>query len=225
MEVGKATSMSIWAGIRSLFVLGKGVIGGLSEDEAGGDPIALFIEWFAAAKRANIYLPEAVSVATATEQGVPSARMMLLKDVDQRGFVFYTNYGSRKADELERNPQVALLFHWGVLQRQVRIEGTAERVSTEESAAYFRTRPWRSRIGAWASEQSAVLEDRAVLETRFREYEAKYKGGEVPLPPFWGGYRVEPLLIEFWQGRLNRLHDRLRYVREGGVWIRDRLYP
>ena len=112
-----------------------------------------------------------------------------------------------------------------MLQRQVRIEGTAERVSTEESAAYFPTRPWGSRIGAWASEQSAVLEDRAVLEARFREYEAKYKGGEVPLPPFWGGYRVEPLLIEFWQGRLNRLHDRLRYVKEGGVWIRDRLYP
>ena len=139
--------------------------------------------------------------------------------------MFYTNYGSRKADELERNPRVALLFHWGVLQRQVRIEGTAERVGTEESTAYFRTRPWNSRIGAWASEQSAVLEDRAVLETRFREYEAKYKGAQIPLPPFWGGYRVEPLLIEFWQGRLNRLHDRLRYVREGGVWVRDRLYP
>ncbi len=166
-----------------------------------------------------------MTVATATSDGAPSARMMLLKGVDPRGFVFFTNYQSRKSGELLSNPRAALVFHWAVLQRQVRVEGTVEKLPQDESEAYFRTRPRGSRIGAWASKQSAELSRRAELDQRFRECEARFAGQDVPLPPFWGGFRLTPLLIEFWQGRLNRLHDRVRYTREGSSWNVARLYP
>jgi pyridoxamine 5'-phosphate oxidase len=151
--------------------------------------------------------------------------MMLLKGVDQRGFVFFTNYESRKGDELSANPRAALVFHWGILERQVRVEGTVTRIDQEDSEAYFRSRPRGSRLGAWASTQSRPLPSRDELEARFTRFDAEYPGDSVPLPPFWGGYRLTPQRIEFWQGKLNRLHDRLRYTREGGGWSVERLYP
>lgn len=166
-----------------------------------------------------------MALATATPDGVPAARMMLLKGVDRRGFVFFTNYESRKGRELLANPRAALVFHWAALQRQVRVEGSVERLTVAESEAYFRTRPRGSRIGAWASRQSADLSSRADLDRRVAEYEAKFAGQEVPLPPFWGGVRLRPAAIEFWQGRINRLHDRVRYTRTDGGWAVARLYP
>lgn len=211
--------------LRSLLTAGRGTWMGLSEDEAGPDPIALFGRWYEDARRTGVYLHEAVCLATATPVGAPAARMMLLKGFDPRGFRFFTNYGSRKADELQANDKAALLFHWSLLHRQVRVEGTVERISQEESAEYFRTRPRGSRIGAWASQQSSVLGGREQLEEAFRKYEREFDGLEVPLPPFWGGFRLRPVRIEFWQGRANRLHDRLVYVREGGDWKVVRLSP
>jgi pyridoxamine 5'-phosphate oxidase len=166
-----------------------------------------------------------MTVATATPDGAPSARMMLLKGADPRGLVFFTNYESRKSNELLANPRAALVFHWPVLQRQVRVEGTVARLTQAESEAYFRTRPRGSRIGAWASQQSAELSTRAELDERVREYETKFAGEDVPLPPFWGGFRLAPAVIEFWQGRINRLHDRVRYTRTDGGWSVQRLYP
>lgn len=217
--------MSIVNTVRALLTMGRGVLGGLSELRAGDDPIALFREWFDAATRAGILMPEAMTLATATPDGVPSARMVLLKGFDHRGFVFYTNYESRKAQELDANPRAALCLHWTVLQRQVRIEGAVTRVTAEESAAYFRTRPRGSRIGAWASRQSSPLDTRDTLEARVREFDTKYPGDDVPLPPFWGGFRVAPERIEFWQGRANRLHDRILYTKNGDGWRTQRLYP
>ena len=217
--------MSILSTLRAILTLGRGVTVGLTELEAGPDPVALFREWFQAAARAGVFMPESMTLATATKDGAPSARMVLLKDCDARGFVFFTNYGSRKALELEANPRAALVLHWPVLERQVRIEGDVARITPEESAAYFRTRPRGSRIGAWASEQSRPLESRAALEARVREIEQKYSGDDVPLPDFWGGYRLAPASIEFWQGKANRLHDRLLYSRETDGWKVTRLYP
>jgi len=217
--------MSLLAQLRTLLTLGQGVVRGLPDAAADRDPIELFREWFAAARRAGIFLPEAMTVATATPDGVPSARMMLLKGVEAGSFVFFTNYESRKAGELAANPRAALVFHWAVLERQVRVEGTVERLPPGESEVYFRTRPRGSRIGAWASKQSRPLADRAELEARVREHDARFAGGEVPLPPFWGGLRLVPERIEFWQGRLDRLHDRLRFERDGGSWRTVRLYP
>lgn len=166
-----------------------------------------------------------MTVATATSDGAPSARMMLLKGVDPGGFVFFTNYESRKGGELRANPRAALVFHWPILQRQVRVEGTVTRLSPAESEAYFRTRPRGSRIGAWASTQSAELPSRAELDRKVGEQERRFAGQEVPLPPFWGGYRLVPMTIEFWQGRLDRLHDRIRYTRSDAGWSVSRLYP
>ena len=199
---------------------------GLRESDADPNPIEQFRRWFDEALAADLHEPNAVTVATATPEARPSARIVLLKGFDERGFVFYTSYEGRKSGELETNPYAALVFYWGELERQVRIEGRVSRVSEEESDAYFEGRPRGSQLGAWVSEQSRPVEDRGALEERLRELEAEYDGREVPRPPFWGGYRVEPETIEFWQGRENRLHDRLRYRRsERGGWRRERLQP
>ncbi len=217
--------MSLRAKIRAILTLGQGVVRGIPELSAEGDPIALFGRWYEDAEEAGIFQPNAMSVATCGEDGRPSARMLLLKGFDGRGFVFFTNYVSRKAKEMLANPQVAMTFYWPILERQVRLEGTVSRLSDQESYAYFKTRPRGSRIGAWASDQSSPLASRAILEQRVREYEEKFRDQDVPLPPFWGGYRAMPDRIEFWQGRLDRLHDRLCYAREGDVWKVTRLYP
>jgi pyridoxamine 5'-phosphate oxidase len=198
---------------------------GLHEADMDPDPIVQFRTWFENVIEADLHEPNAMILATATSDGRPSARTVLLKGYDERGFVFYTNYEGRKASELETNPACALLFYWGELERQVRIEGRAGRISSEESDAYFASRPRGSRLGAWASEQSRSVEDRSVLEERIVDLEEEYRDREIPRPPFWGGYRVEPHAIEFWQGRENRLHDRISYRRHTGAWKLERLQP
>jgi pyridoxamine 5'-phosphate oxidase len=217
--------MSLKSTLRAFFTTGRGVVRGLSEREAGSDPIALFDRWYREAREAGLYLPESMALATASADGRPSVRQVLLKAFDERGFVFYTNYESRKGREIGENPVGALAVHWPILQRQVRIAGSIERTSHEESEAYFRTRPRGSRLGAWASAQSSVLKDRAELEARFREVRERFRHGEVPLPPFWGGYRLCAETMEFWQGRANRLHDRLLFARAGDGWTVRRLAP
>ena len=200
--------------------------GGLKEPDTDPNPIVQFRTWFDESLASNLHEPNAMTLATATPDGRPSARTVLLKGFDERGFVFYTNYEGRKGRELEANPYCALLFYWGELERQVRIEGRVRRVSDKESDTYFAGRPRGSKLGAWASEQSRPVRDRGTLEHRLRELEVEYEGREVPRPPFWGGYRVEPETIEFWQGRENRVHDRLIYRRsEDGGWRRERLQP
>ncbi len=166
-----------------------------------------------------------VALATATPDGRPSVRMVLLRGVDERGFVFFTNYNSRKSSELDANPWAALCFHWHTLEEQIRIEGAIERVPGEEADAYFHSRPRGSQLGAWASNQSAVLASRETLEEEYREIERRFEGSSVPRPPFWGGFRLIPQRIEFWFGRPDRLHDRLCYTRQGQGWKIDRLYP
>ena len=199
---------------------------GLAEADADPDPIEQFDKWFNEALAANLHEPNAVTLATATRDGRPSARVVLLKGYDDRGFVFYTSYDGRKSRELEENPRCTLVFYWGELERQVRIEGRAKRISGEESDAYYRSRPRGSQLGSWASAQSRSVEDRGILEKRLRELDATYEGSEIPRPPFWGGYRIEPGAIEFWQGRENRLHDRLLYSRvDSGGWRIERLQP
>ena len=198
---------------------------GLVEADVDPDPVVQFGRWFDDARAAGLVEPSAMALATAGADGAPSARMVLLRGVDQRGFVFYTNHDSRKAAELAANPRAALVFWWGELQRQVRVEGLVERTSQEESAAYFRTRPPGSRLSAWASPQSRVIPGRAVLDERVAELAARHPDGEVPLPPFWGGYRLVPEVVELWQQRPDRLHDRLRYTRTPGGWRIERLAP
>lgn len=218
--------MSLLPTLRTLFTLGRGLARGLPDADADRDPIALFQDWYQAAVKAGILLPEAMTLASADAVGRPSARMVLLKSCTPAGgFVFYTNYASRKAAELDTNPRAALVFHWGILQRQVRVEGRVERVSTETSEAYFHSRPHGSQVGAWVSRQSHRLVERAELEKRLAKYRQRFGDGQVPLPPFWGGYRVDPERIEFWQGRADRLHDRLLFQREASGWTAQRLYP
>jgi pyridoxamine 5'-phosphate oxidase len=217
--------MSLRSRLRALLTLGQGVARGLPDAAADQDPLVLFRRWFEAARQSGLLLPEAMCLATATPDGRPSARMMLLKGADERGFVFFTNYDSRKGDELAVNARAALVLHWAILERQVRVEGVVQRLSSDESYAYFRTRPRGSRIGAWASDQSRPLATRAELETRVRETAQRFSGGDVPLPPFWGGFRLIPDHIEFWQGRMDRLHDRLAFERTNDGWTARRLYP
>lgn len=217
--------MSLLAKLRCVWTMGRGVVRGLPEAQAQRDPIELFDEWFAAAREAGIFLPESMCLSTATPDGQPSSRMVLLKGHGPGGFDFYTNYESRKAVEIDANARVALCFHWAVLERQVRIEGVAERLPPEVSKRYFDSRPRGSRIGAWASKQSQTLAERAELEQRVKAFSQKYPGEQVPLPGDWGGYRVRPTAIEFWQGRADRLHDRLVFERDGEAWATRRLYP
>jgi len=198
----------------------------LTERDVDPDPIVQFETWFAQAASAGFIEPSAMAVATATPDGRPSVRMILLKGVDARGFVWFTDYRSRKGHEVDANPHVSLCFWWDSLMRQVRVDGVAARIPNAESAEYFRTRPHGSRVGAWASTQSSVLPSREALEREVARYFEQYpEGADVPLPHHWGGYRVSPEVIEFWQGRANRLHDRIVYVREGGGWKIQRLSP
>ncbi|WP_327115900.1 pyridoxamine 5'-phosphate oxidase [Streptomyces sp. NBC_01341] len=198
-----------------------------TEKDLAGDPMDQFARWFSEVARGGVlHEPNAMVVSTATPDGRPSSRTVLLKQYDGRGFVFFTNYGSRKGRELTANPYVSLLFPWHPLARQVVVTGTAARVGREETVAYFRTRPHGSQLGAWASEQSSVIGSRQELVERYDELAARYPEGEkVPAPPQWGGFRVVPDAIEFWQGHTNRLHDRLRYVREDAGWRVERLSP
>jgi pyridoxamine 5'-phosphate oxidase len=198
----------------------------LTEADVDADPIRQFERWFAETLAARVLEPNAMTLATATRDGVPSARIVLLKGVDARGFVFFTDYRSRKGAELAENPLAALTFLWKEIERQVRITGSVSRTSTEESEAYYRTRPAGSQLGAWASTQSAVIANRTELDNRLQEFTTRFSSEEVPLPPHWGGFRVVPDEIEFWQGRTSRLHDRLLYQREGeNGWKISRLSP
>jgi pyridoxamine 5'-phosphate oxidase len=198
---------------------------GLLESDIVANPYEQFKLWFDQAVAADILEPNAMTVATVTAEGKPSARIVLLKDFDDRGFVFYTNYNSQKGVELQHCPYAALVFLWGDLERQVRIEGKVEFVSQSEATAYFHSRPASSQLGAWASEQSTIITDRSILEQNLQQLETQYQNTVVPKPPHWGGVRVIPQEIEFWQGRPSRLHDRLRYQLIGGIWQIDRLAP
>ena len=197
---------------------------GLSEVQADADPLRQFERWFEDALRAKLPLPNAMTLATVTAAGAPSARIVLLKGVEQGGFVFYTNYLSRKGRELERNTKACLLLLWSDLERQVRIDGAVEKVTPADSDAYYATRPLGARLSAWASSQSEKVDSRKVLETAMADAKRRY-GESPPRPPHWGGYRVIPQEIEFWQGRADRLHDRLLYLRKGDNWAIERLSP
>jgi len=198
----------------------------LIESDIDSDPIKQFGKWYGEALRADLIHPNAFTLTTSTKEGKPSARVLLLKDYDERGFVFYSNSESKKGSDLADNPFAAFCFWWGKLERQIRIEGRVEKVTQEEADAYFASRPRGSQIGAWASNQSAVIPRRELLEERVHEFESKFKDKDVPRPQYWNGYRLAPDLIEFWQGRDNRLHDRLRYTLEAqGNWVIERLAP
>lgn len=200
--------------------------GGIEKDDLAESPMDQFQVWIKAAVEAELPEPNAMTLSTVSADGSPSARTVLLKGIDH-GFCLYSNYRSQKAQDIEANPKVALTFLWHALERQVIIHGVAEKMTSQESMGYFLTRPYESQIGAWASEeQSSVIPDRAELEAREISLKAKYPEGEVPLPEFWGGYRIIPEKVEFWQGRVGRLHDRLRYYKDiGGLWKIERLSP
>lgn len=198
----------------------------LLETDLSASPIQQFTAWWEQAIAADLLEPNAMTLATASTDGLPSARIVLLKGFDEKGFVFYTNYQSYKALQLAENPKACLVFHWKELERQVRIMGVVEKVSAEESNAYFQSRPLGSRIGAWASPQSKVIPDRGWIENEFEKKKNEFGGEAIPLPPHWGGYRVKPVIIEFWQGRFSRLHDRMQYsLEENGGWKIERLAP
>ncbi len=201
--------------------------GGLREADLEPDPVAMFRRWMQDAVRAGLYEPNAMVVATADTSGTPGSRIVLLKRIDERGFVFFTNYTSRKGEDLDANPRASLLFPWQQLERQVRVEGPVTRLSDAENDAYFATRPRGSQIGAWASPQSQVIADRATLDRRYDEVAAEFGEAKITRPDHWGGYCVEPETVEFWQGRLGRMHDRLRYRRTSadGAWVTERLAP
>lgn len=199
---------------------------GLSRDDLHDDPIEQFRRWFEQALQSGIPEPNAMSLATASRDGSPMVRTVLLKQFDQRGFVFFTNFESRKAQQLAENPQAALLFPWVALERQVMIRGAVEKVSIADATAYFITRPIGSQLAAWASPQSQVITSRKLLEMKWDEMKRKFADGKVPLPSFWGGYRVLPATIEFWQGRASRMHDRYQYTRQSdGTWRIEQLAP
>ena len=200
-------------------------LAGLSEADAGRDPFALFHHWFDQASAANLLEPNAFTLATATPTGIPSARTVLLKLFDERGFCFFTNYNSRKGDEMAANPHVAMMFLWHELERQVRIEGRAEKTTAQESDDYYRQRPLGSRLGAWSSPQSEVIAERSALEEQQKQLLARFANGEPPRPPHWGGYRIVPTVFEFWHGRPSRLHDRIRFRLVNKLWVVDRLAP
>ncbi len=201
-------------------------LAGLNETDLEAEPFQQFAKWFQQAVDAHLPEPNAMTLATATPNGEPSARIVLLKGFDHQGFVFFTNYESHKGQELAANPRAALVFHWVELERQVRISGQVACVSREESEDYFHSRPSSSQLGAWASRQSQVVSGREVLESRLRQLEKEYANETIPLPPYWGGFRLAPNWVEFWQGRPNRLHDRLRYtLQTGQCWLIERLSP
>jgi len=198
----------------------------LNESQINPNPFIQFQTWFSQALAAQLPEPNAMTLATCTPDGKPSARMVLLKDVNERGFAFFSNYNSRKGEEINENPHAALVFWWAELERQVRIVGTVEKVSPQESDNYFYSRPGTSRLGAWASNQSEIIASREVLEGQLQQFQRKYENQEVPRPPHWGGFRVVPREIEFWQGRSSRLHDRLLYTQlDDGIWKIERLSP
>ncbi|HNC22601.1 MAG TPA: pyridoxamine 5'-phosphate oxidase [Opitutaceae bacterium] len=201
-------------------------LAGLTEKDLARDPFRQFEKWFQEAEASKLVEPNAMVLSTAARDGRPSGRTVLLKNVDGRGFVFYTNYESRKGRELDGNPRASLVFPWFAFERQVIVEGTVTKVTREESEAYFHSRPLASQLAAWASSQSSILPNRKAIEEAMKDVERKYAGQVVPLPPYWGGFRVIPETVEFWQGRRNRLHDRLRYRRAAdGSWSVERLAP
>lgn len=208
------------ADIRKEYIMAE-----LDESVAGDDPVVFFTQWFREAERAEITEINAMTLATSGEDGLPHARIVLLKGLDDRGFVFFTNYDSAKGQEIAANPHVALLFFWKELERQVRIEGVIEKVPAEESDIYFNSRPAGSRLGAWASPQSREISHRNILDLNYARYEQEFSGIETPRPPHWGGYLVLPERMEFWQGRASRMHDRIVFARDSSGWRKSRLAP
>ncbi|MCX6297363.1 MAG: pyridoxamine 5'-phosphate oxidase [Bacteroidetes bacterium] len=197
----------------------------LNKKDMNSDPILQFEKWFMEAVSSKVNEPNAMTIATVDSEGKPSARIVLLRNFNELGFVFYTNYSSRKGQEIIDNPNCALLFFWPELERQVRIEGFLSKQTAEESDVYFSTRPRTSKLGAWTSEQSCIIESRKVLDESYEKFSEKYPGEDIPRPPYWGGYILQPQRIEFWQGRPSRLHDRILYSKENNVWCINRLAP
>jgi pyridoxamine 5'-phosphate oxidase len=197
----------------------------LDQKDVLQNPFEQFSVWFEEAMHSNLPEPNAMILATSDKEGKPSVRALLLKGFDEKGFIFYTNYESRKGRELAENKNASILFFWPELERQIRLEGTVEKISQQESKKYFDTRPYKSRIGAWASNQSEVIDSRFVIVKKFLKYFVKFHSKEIPLPPYWGGYILKPVVFEFWQGRANRLHDRVRYKLENTIWNIERLSP